>query len=322
MAVNKNFVVKNGIEVATNLIVADSTNNRVGLGTTGPETFLDVRGPVEIKDGPSQIAAVDIAGITTVREDFSVGVGGTVVFADAGNGKVGLLTALPSFSLDVQQRVGSADTAVARFGGNVVIDGNINGASLNVSGITTTIDLGVTRNFNVSGLTTTFDLSVTRNFNVSGLTTTFDLSVTRNFSSTGITTLASSGGITTTGGDLYIGGNLNVIGDITYDEVRGRNINITGVTTLGTVQISSGIVTATTGIVTYFGDGSNLTGIATELVATIGISSGGTQIGSAVTMIDFAGTNAVITATPTISGVSTITIQPSVSLGLVIALGG
>ncbi len=305
MAVNKNFVVKNGIEVATNLIVADSTNNRVGLGTTGPETFLDVRGPVEIKDGPSQIAAVDIAGITTVREDFSVGVGGTVVFADAGNGKVGLLTALPSFSLDVQQRVGSADTAVARFGGNVVIDGNINGASLNVSGITTTIDLGVTRNFNVSGLTTTFDLSVTRNF-----------------SSTGITTLASSGGITTTGGDLYIGGNLNVIGDITYDEVRGRNINITGVTTLGTVQISSGIVTATTGVVTYFGDGSNLTGIATELVATIGISSGGTQIGSAVTMIDFAGTNAVITATPTISGVSTITIQPSVSLGLVIALGG
>lgn len=304
MAVNKNFVVKNGIEVATNLIVADPINNRVGLGTTAPETLLDVRGPVEIKDGPSQIAAVDIAGITTVREDFSVGVGGTVVFADAGNGKVGLLTALPSFSLDVQQRVGSADTAVARFGGNVVIDGNINGASLNVSGITTTIDLGVTRNFNVSGLTTTFDLGVTRNF-----------------SSSGITTLASSGGITTTGGDLYVGGNLNVIGDITYDEVRGRNINITGVTTLGTVQISSGIVTATTGVVTYFGDGSNLTGIATELVATIGISSGGTQIGSAVTMIDFAGTNAVITATPTDSGISTVTIQPSVSLGLVIALG-
>mgnify|MGYP001383786761 FL=1 len=206
--------------------------------------------------------------------------------------------------MDVQQRVGSADTAVARFGGNVVIDGNINGASLNVSGITTTIDLGVTRNFNVSGLTTTFDLGVTRNF-----------------SSSGITTLASSGGITTTGGDLYVGGNLNVIGDITYDEVRGRNINITGVTTLGTVQISSGIVTATTGVVTYFGDGSNLTGIATELVATIGISSGGTQIGSAVTMIDFAGTNAVITATPTDSGISTVTIQPSVSLGLVIALG-
>ena len=327
MAVNKNFVVKNGIEVATNLIVADSTNNRVGLGTTGPETFLDVRGPVEIKDGPSQIAAVDIAGITTVREDFSVGVGGTVIFADVGNGKVGLLTALPSFSLDVQSRVGSADTAVARFGGNIVIDGNINGNSLNVSGLTTTIDLGVTRNLNVSGITTTFDLGVTRNLNVSGITTTFDFGVTRNFSSTGITTLASSGGITTTGGDLFIGGNLNVIGDITYDEVTGRNINITGVTTLGTVQISSGIVTAASasGIVTYYGDGSYLTGAAPGLSAAIGIASGGTQIGSGITMVDFTATNATITvaagsATPT--GVATVNIQPSVSLGLVIALGG
>ena len=55
MAVNKNFVVKNGIEVATNLIVADPINNRVGLGTTAPEALLDVRGPVEIKDGPSQL---------------------------------------------------------------------------------------------------------------------------------------------------------------------------------------------------------------------------------------------------------------------------
>ena len=42
----------------------------------------------------------------------------------------------------------------------------------------------------------------------------------------------------------------------------GRELNVTGVSTLGTVQISSGIVTATTGIVTYYGDGSKLTGVA------------------------------------------------------------
>jgi hypothetical protein len=36
---------------------------------------------------------------------------------------------------------------------------------------------------------------------------------------------------------------------------------ITGIATLGTVQISSGIITATTGIVTYYGDGSNLSGV-------------------------------------------------------------
>lgn len=40
------------------------------------------------------------------------------------------------------------------------------------------------------------------------------------------------------------------------------NINVTGISTLGTVKVSSGIVTASAGIVTYYGDGSNLTGIS------------------------------------------------------------
>lgn len=40
-----------------------------------------------------------------------------------------------------------------------------------------------------------------------------------------------------------------------------RRLNVTGVSTLGTIQISSGIITATSGIVTYYGDGSQLTGI-------------------------------------------------------------
>jgi cytoskeletal protein CcmA (bactofilin family) len=303
MAVNKNFVVKNGIEVATNLIVADPINNRVGLGTTAPEALLDVRGPVEIKDGPSQIAAVDIAGITTVREEFNVGVGGTSLTVDPTLGRVGINSATPQYTLDVRSSVSTGQTALYVFG-----DMRVTG-DLNLDDIT--LDAISGSSLSISGLST-FNGNVDVNAAVD---------VSSHLNVTGITTLASSGGITTTGGDLYVGGNLNVIGDITYDEVRGRNINITGVTTLGTVQISSGIVTATTGVVTYFGDGSNLTGIATELVATIGISSGGTQIGSAVTMIDFAGTNAVITATPTDSGISTVTIQPSVSLGLVIALG-
>ena len=304
MAVNKNFVVKNGIEVATNLIVADPINNRVGLGTTAPETLLDVRGPVEIKDGPSQIAAVDIAGITTVREEFNVGVGGTSLTVDPTLGRVGINSATPQYTLDVRSSVSTGQTALYVFG-----DMRVTG-DLNLDDIT--LDAISGSSLSISGLST-FNGNVDVNAAVD---------VSSHLNVTGITTLASSGGITTTGGDLYIGGNLNVIGDITYDEVRGRNINITGVTTLGTVQISSGIVTATTGIVTYYGDGSYLTGAAPGLSAAIGISSGGTIIGSGVTMVDFTATNATITATPTVSGVSTVNIQPSVSLGLVIALGG
>jgi hypothetical protein len=44
---------------------------------------------------------------------------------------------------------------------------------------------------------------------------------------------------------------------------------VSGISTLGTVQISSGIVTATTGIVTYYGDGSNLTGITVGNQVTV-----------------------------------------------------
>ena len=70
---------------------------------------------------------------------------------------------------------------------------------------------------------------------------------------------------------------------------------------------------------------SNPTGTATNLTATIGIASGGTTIGSGITMVDFTATNATVTvaagsATPT--GVATVNVQPSVSLGLAIALGG
>ena len=36
MAVNKNFVVKNGLEVNTNLLLADADNSRVGVGTSVP----------------------------------------------------------------------------------------------------------------------------------------------------------------------------------------------------------------------------------------------------------------------------------------------
>ena len=40
MAVNKNFVVKNGLEVDTNTLFVDPTNNRVAIGTTVPPQLL------------------------------------------------------------------------------------------------------------------------------------------------------------------------------------------------------------------------------------------------------------------------------------------
>ena len=298
MAVNKNFVVKNGIEVGTRLIVADAQNTHVGLGTTAPLTTLDVRGDVRFADdGATTVNTVDIAGITTFRKDVNIGVGATTVKVDVNNGYVGINSASPSFALDV--KAGAGDTLAASFDNDIFAPNLIaSGGSINyIVAIAATIGtLGVT------GVATANQLVVS-----------------------GLTTLAQNGGITTTGGDLYVGGDLFVADDIVYDEVTGRNINISGVGTINGVKIGqpSGIVTASsaTGIVTYFGDGSNLTGLAPSLIAAVGVSSGGTLIGAGATMIDFAAANATITATPTVSGVSTVTVTPSVSLGLVIALG-
>ena len=46
--------------------------------------------------------------------------------------------------------------------------------------------------------------------------------------------------------------------------VDAQSLIVSGISTLGTVKVSSGIVTATTGVVTYYGDGQYLTGIDVE----------------------------------------------------------
>jgi hypothetical protein len=76
-----------------------------------------------------------------------------------------------------------------------------------------------------------------------------------------IISVASTSGIATITLLDYVsnsGVSTSVIGGI----ASVSQLQVTGVSTLGTVQISSGIVTATSGIVTYYGDGSQLTGIS------------------------------------------------------------
>ena len=53
-----------------------------------------------------------------------------------------------------------------------------------------------------------------------------------------------------------------------YGKTQLEDLNVTGVSTLGTIQISSGIVTASSGIVTYYGDGTNLDNVKVAISAT------------------------------------------------------
>ena len=305
MAVNKNFVVKNGLEVNTKLIRADATNNKVGIGTSTPNYELHVNGGIGATD-------VYVSGITTVLNELNVGLGGTILTVvgatDGSNQFVGINTASPQFRLDVRAPVSTGQTALYVYGdmrvtGDIDLDDiNLDDATiqnltvteaLNVSNsglstfsgradfndsvdiednlivagiatvtgnLTASSDVSIASNLSVTGLSTftgisTFsgrvgiisDFVVDGNATVSGITTiTGDLRTSANASFAGITTLASSGGITTTGGDLYIGGDLYVRDDITYDEVNGRNLNITGIATIGSIDVgSSGTIEVT-----------------------------------------------------------------------------
>jgi microcystin-dependent protein len=74
--------------------------------------------------------------------------------------------------------------------------------------------------------------------------------------------------------DVNVQGNLNydsltvrnltvreqsTLGITTSTSLSSQNLSVFNVSTLGIVQVSAGIITATSGITTYYGDGSNLT---------------------------------------------------------------
>jgi len=241
MAVNKNFVVKNGLEVNSDLLLADATNSRVGVGTSVPSYTLHVLGGIGATD-------LRVTGVTTLSSDLKVGAGGTgfVVVTDASTGagrSVGIRTDLPEFTLDVRGPVSTGTTALYVYG-----------------------DTRITGDLFVDDIT--FDDATMQ-----------DLTVTDTLTVAGVTTLASSGGITTAGGQLYVASDIS----------------------------ASGVITAT-----------SFTGLG-----QIGVASEGTFVGTGVTLVDFkttSGTN--INSVDISSGIASVTIQPGVSLGLAIALGG
>jgi hypothetical protein len=63
MAIQKNFVIKNGLEVDTNLIVADAQTNRVGIGTTVPQYTLHVNGGI----GATDLRVTGVGTFTTLN---------------------------------------------------------------------------------------------------------------------------------------------------------------------------------------------------------------------------------------------------------------
>ena len=117
MAVDKNFVVKHGLEVNSDLFLADASRKRVGVATTVPGYTLDVAGGIGVTH-------LSVTGIGTVV-DLHVGSGGRVFRAIGAAGSVGIGTALPGYLLDVRSTADVGITAL-NIRGDVQITGNIN----------------------------------------------------------------------------------------------------------------------------------------------------------------------------------------------------
>jgi len=301
MAVNKNFVIKNGVEVAENLIFASSDLEKVGIGSTVPIDTLDVRGG---------IAATNFyaAGVVTSTDNFYVGASGTVFTALTGFGSVGVGTANPIFPLDIRSSASTGTTALYVYGdmrltGDITADDisidDVNATDLNVSGLST-----LTGNVVLAG-------SVNQ-LNVSGISTFAD------------DVIISGGGIQVTGvatftDSIDANAGLDVDGQSDLDELQ-----VAGVSTFAAaLDINKGadLVGGLTA------DNVNVTGVITATSiygsAQIGVASESTYIGTGASVINFASSNGTAwTVTEASAGVVTATVTPGVSLGLAIALGG
>ena len=206
MAVNKNFVVKNGLEVNTDLIFADPSSNRVGIASTIPSMLLDVQGGIACTD-------IQVSGVATIA--------------------TGIITSAVCDFLNV--------TGISTLAGALSFE------DLSVSGIGT-VRVGILTEAYIHFLSNASGVTTAGNLNVTGLST---------FSNTikvgsGVT-IQSHGGLSIAG-IMTVGGDLNVVGDITYDEIGGRNLNITGIATLASAKVSD----LTSGRVVTVGTGGEL----------------------------------------------------------------
>lgn len=100
-AINKNFVIKNGLEVDTKTLYVDANTRRVGVGSTNPTVDLDVVGKLKVQDGintPNLVVGIETAGtigVSTLTATGLVATAATITtltassFGVTGNSTIG-----------------------------------------------------------------------------------------------------------------------------------------------------------------------------------------------------------------------------------------
>lgn len=360
MAVNKNFVVKNGLEVNNQLLFADATNNKVGIASTQPNVELDVRGGIAATN-------TTVSGVGTFQQELRVGAGiaGTVFTVLGNDNLVGIGTSVPAYILDVRAPVSTGQTALyvhgdARITGDINIDDiNLDYAEIGhmvVSAASTfSGNLDINADIDVDGTSFLDELDVTGistfRSNVKAIAS---VEVTNGLSVTGISTFTGlvdiNGGTDVAGVSTFsdnidanasveLAGGLSVVGMSTFTgigtfdtvyatEARSRKsypqeLEVTGISSLGNVKIFS---SGNAGIITATDPSS---GIVTyygdgqflqNIVSGVGIAS--TNPSTGISSIVGLGATIITFAGPGISTTAPITVNAASGIATITFQGG
>lgn len=333
MAINKNFVIKNGAEINTKLFVADADNQKIGIGTTTASYTLHVFGD----DGNGGIGATYVyaSGITTTQalnvlgvSTFSTGpvliaageqtgtasqglqVGTAVTVSGAYiSGNLGIGRTLPDAKLDI---VPTASGVAGLFSGTTSND-MVRITQLG-AGNALVVEDGANpdaTSFVVSGLG-----SVGIGTNVPRFLLDIDAT-----SSTGTTAVYIRGDVKITGDlsadDLIFDqaslNTLNVSGFSTFGGVSATLLNVSGVGTVaGGFEVSEGLNAARANVtgITTLGQ-VNVTGLSNAGVSTLGNATANTLVVSGFSTLG--GASATLLS---VSGVTTVSGGLEASQGL------
>ena len=296
-SIRKSFSFRNGVQVDEDNFIVNA-NGLVGIGTSVPSEFLDVRGTAKVV-GLVTASDVFVSGVATITdikvgtaisitgggvkatnfygdgatlsnlptsqwEDINLGLGFTSIYAI---GNVGIATTDPRQSF----QVGGDPAAAGKIGVGINSIGNIRASGIiTATSFVGALTGGVTGNVtgNVTGAVTgnvtgNITGNVDGNINSTGLSTFSQLSVT------GLVNVGTAATFNTAGLDVTgVTSSTSFVGALTGDVTGNVTGNITGDVT---GDINSGITTASTEL-----------NVGTGGTAFTSLNTGKTGIGSAI----------------------------------------
>jgi hypothetical protein len=326
VSISKNFVVRHGFEVSTDLILADADTRKVGIGTTRPRYDFTVAGGIGATD-------FYLTGIGTFVNELNVGLGGTVLTVLGLGNSIGIGTALPAYLLDIRSPVSTGQTALY-VQGDVRITGDLNVDDISFDDATVQ-NLTITDTLYVggeSGISTFVGFSTFRDYvSIQGGLTVTGIATLSNYvdinNSVDISSALNVGSATTLGGYVDINNSVDIL----------NNLNVGSATTLGgyvdinnSVDISSALNVGSATTLGGYVDINNSVDISSNLnvsgittLATVDINAGDIEVSNVdTTNLNVTGIATIATISVVGAALSNLIVSGIATLGIVDINGG